>query len=146
MTQQRKPRKVLDEKGFRHGKQLLSAGAFSSSEIADILGVSTSTVGRIRTAETLTEMKQKNAETTRRSYAKRHAAEQMPAFEQEETQSEQPSSEPQPSGKPAVSQKSEADLIAENTMYTLERIANAVERLADAWEKSPEKKKGIFRG
>ena len=135
---------MLNEKGFLHGKQLLSAGAFSTSQIADILGVSTSTVGRIRTAESLKDMRAKNAETTRRSYAKKHAAEQMPAFEQEETPSEQPSNEPQASGKPAVSQKTEADLIAENTMYTLERIANAMERLADAWEKSPEKKKGIF--
>ena len=142
MTKQRKTRKVLNEKTFQQGKRLLSAEQFSSSEIADILGVSISTAGRIRMSETLTEMRERNAETVRRSYAKKHAAKEMPKFEE---QSEQPSSEPQQeNAKPAVSQPTQSELIQQETLYTLQRIANQMERLADAWEKSPEKKKGIF--
>ena len=142
MTKQRKARKQMTEEMFQQAKLLLSVGKLSQMEIGEIIGVSDSTISRVNAADSLKQMREQHLEMKRKNLEMKQAKDNLPKFEEQPEQKEESST----NNTPAVKQETESEMVAKNTMFQLSRIADAMERLADAWEKSPEKKKGIFRG
>jgi len=109
---------------FTSTKKLQEAG-MSTKDIAGILHIGKSTVSKIKTCLTIEEYN-----SVYNGSRKKQEVEVV----NEDTKSDDEKTSPVAS---TVVYNSEVE------MY-LDRIATALERLADAWETQPEKKKGIF--
>jgi hypothetical protein len=143
MAQKRKTRKVITQELYDTVKKLDSLGEASLSDMARMLGISTSSVSRIVGSESLEAMHEKN---NRHYYARKHAEKQeveMPKFE---STGDEQSNEPVPkeNTKSVAPVFDMQEMAMVNIMESLNRVAVAMERMADAWEAQPKKKKGLF--
>lgn len=137
----RKTRKIVDSEIYAKAKKLINSERFSNEEIAGILDVSASAVSRIDRSISLEDMRKKSREANQRSVDKKVTREvSIGSYEEavEEIIAKQTESTPVPS---VPVQEDKTDTL------TLQRIAEALERLADAWEQQPQPaKRGLFKG
>lgn len=118
----------LDETKFNKTLQLLDYG-LSQTQVSKIIGCASSTVSRVHTSGAKTYLEWK-------AHLKQQREERL-AKEQVEKAEPNPIAEALAEAEPVRTHFSEDSV-------NLDRIANALERLADAWEQSPAKRKGLF--
>ena len=120
-----RPWKHLHQQEYDTIKLLLSTG-LSTRTVAEIKGRSYNTIHNIKKSESLEDYRKTVTAQTARNYARRTAAAKAESV-------------------PAKAEQTEEVAVKGRTYFSedsvnLERIASALERLAEAWERQPEKK------
>jgi DNA repair protein RadC len=143
MTIQRKPRKMMSEELFNRVKSLIALDAMSHEDIGKLknIGLSQASVSRVAHYSSFTEMRDEQRRLNKESLERVKARKATLQNEiSDANKKEQIENEETINIKDNAADKVETELTA---TYELNRIANALERLADAWEAQP-KKRSLF--
>ena len=125
--------KQMNEKEFNKVKLLAEAG-LSTGAISKVTGRACSTVSWVKRSDSFEHYR----ELTREYLESRRKANEVEAAPVQATEPEAESDMQDIIGKTFYYTP------AEQTAVELTRIANALERMADAWESTPDKKRGLF--